>query len=142
VAHDHGMLIEYIYVILFGEVNYMAEKRNIVRLKKRLSLKFGSDAPTKVAFTEDLSQNGLFVKTVAPAPPGTRLMIELTLPEGDIVLIEGMSRWRKSAPPQVIHLVNKKGMGIKILRFISGEEHYRRVMNEYDGKYSSVRRVA
>jgi len=120
----------------------MAEKRNMVRLKKRLSLKFGADSPNKVAFTEDLSLNGLFVKTVAPAPPGTRLKIELTLPNGEIVLIEGMSRWRKSAPPQVIHLVNKKGMGIKILKFISGEEFYLRVMEEYNDKFCYARRVA
>jgi len=120
----------------------MAEKRNIIRLKKRLSLKFGTDAPTKVAFTEDLSPNGLFVKTVSPVPPGTRVIIELTLTDGEIVLIEGMSRWRKSAPPQVIHLVNKKGMGIKILKFISGEVFYRRIMDEYNDKSCSVRRVA
>ena len=120
----------------------MAEKRNIIRLKKRLSLKFGTDAPTKVAFTEDLSPDGLFIKTVHPAPPGTRVLIELTLPDGEIVMIEGMSRWRKSAPPQVIHLVNKKGMGIKILRFISGEEFYRRIMEEYNDKCCSARRVA
>ena len=120
----------------------MAEKRNIIRLKKRLSLKFGTDAPTKVAFTEDLSPNGLFIKTVSPVPPGTRIIIELALPDGEIVLIEGMSRWRKSAPPQVIHLVNKKGMGIKILRFISGEEFYRRIMEEFNDKYFAVRRVA
>lgn len=120
----------------------MAEKRNIIRLKKRLPLKFGIDAPTKVAFTEDLSPKGLFVKTVSPMPPGTRVIIELTLPDGEIVLIEGMSRWRKSAPPQVIHLVNKKGMGIKILRFISGEESYRRIMDEFNGKCVLARRVA
>ena len=120
----------------------MAEKRNIIRLKKRLSLKFGTDAPTRVAFTEDLSPKGLFVKTVSPLPPGTRVIIELTLPDGEIVLLEGMSRWRKSAPPQVIHLVNKKGMGVKILRFISGEEFYLRIMDEFNDKFCSVRRVA
>jgi hypothetical protein len=108
----------------------MAEKRDIKRFKKRLSLKFGNDAPTKVAFTEDLSPNGLFVKTITPAPPGTRIKIELTMPDGNIALFEGMSRWRKSVPPQVIHLVNKKGMGVKILKFISGEDYYRRYIEE------------
>jgi len=119
----------------------MSEKRNVIRLKKRLTLKFGTEAPTKVAFTEDLSPNGLFVKTVSPAPPGTRVKIELTLPDGAIVLLEGMSRWRKSAPPQVIHLLNKKGMGIKILRFISGEESYRCIMDENNGKFCSASRM-
>lgn len=103
----------------------MSEKREITRVRKRLSLKFGIDAPNKVAFTEDLSQNGLFVKTVYPSPPGSRIQIELTMPDGKNVLMVGMSRWRKSVPPQVIHLVKKCGMGIKILKFISGEESYR-----------------
>jgi hypothetical protein len=120
----------------------MAEKRGIRRLKKRLSLKFGTDSPTRVAFTEDLSQSGLFIKTVSPLPPGTRVIIELTMPEGEKVMIEGMSRWRKSAPAQVIHLVNKKGMGIRILKFISGEECYQRVIEDCNDKYFIDRRVA
>jgi hypothetical protein len=103
----------------------MSDKRDITRIRKRLSLKFGIDAPNKVAFTEDLSQDGLFVKTVYPSPPGSRIHIDLTMPDGNSVLMVGMSRWRKSVPPQVIHLVKKCGMGIKILKFISGEENYR-----------------
>ena len=106
-------------------VRDMPEKRNLMRLKKRLSIKIGTESATRVAFTEDLSSNGLFVKTVSPAPPGTRVKIELTMPDGNTVTMEGMSRWRKSVPPQVIHLANKKGMGIKILKFITGEELYK-----------------
>ena len=103
----------------------MSGKRDILRFRKRLSLKFGIDAPNKVAFTEDLSQEGLFVKTVYPSPPGSRVHIELNMPDGETVLLVGMSRWRKSVPPQVIHLVKKCGMGVRILNFISGEEIYR-----------------
>jgi hypothetical protein len=113
----------------------MVEKRNIIRLKKRLSLKFGIDAPSRIAFTEDLSPGGLFVKTVHPTPPGSRVKIELTMPDGNIVLIEGMSRWKKTAPPQMIHLLNKKGMGVKILKFISGEEIYRSFIAALENKY-------
>jgi hypothetical protein len=112
----------------------MAEKRNIIRLKKRLSLKFGIDAPSRIAFTEDMSPGGLFVKTVHPTPPGSRVKIELTMPDGNIVLMEGMSRW-DPPPPQVIHLVNKKGMGVKILKFISGEEIYRSFIAELNNRY-------
>ena len=102
----------------------MPEKRNLIRIKKRLPIKIGTEIPNKVAFTEDLSLNGIFVKTVSPVPPGTRVKIELTISDGSTVLLEGICRWRKSVPAQVIHLVNKKGMGIKILRFISGEDIY------------------
>jgi hypothetical protein len=47
------------------------------------------------------------------------------MPDGNTVQMVGMSRWRKSVPPQVIHLVRKCGMGVKILKFINGEESYR-----------------
>jgi hypothetical protein len=103
----------------------MSDKRDLTRIRKRLSLKFGIDGPNKVAFTEDLSQDGLFVKTVYPSPPGSRVYIELTLPDENTVTMVGLSRWRKTVPPQVIHLVRKCGMGVKILKFVSGEEHYR-----------------
>jgi hypothetical protein len=102
----------------------MSEKRGLIRLRKRLVLKFGLDAPSKVAFTEDLSHDGLFVKTVSPSPPGSRVHIDLSMPDGNVVKIMGMCRWRKSAPPQMIHLVKKNGMGVKILKFISGEDNY------------------
>src|SRR5512136_269126 len=103
----------------------MAEKRDVTRFRKRLPVKFGFDSPTKVAFTEDLSYDGLFIKTIYPAPPGSKLQIALTMPDGGIVELVGMSRWRKSVPPQVLHLMKKCGMGIKIINFISGEENYR-----------------
>ncbi len=112
----------------------MADKRDISRHKKRLCLKFGFEVPNKVAFTEDLSHDGLFVKTVHPSPPGSRLNIELTLPDGSIVQMVGMSRWRKSVPPQVIHLMKKCGMGIKILKFVSGEENYRLLVSSLTKK--------
>jgi len=107
----------------------------LIRLKKRLSLKFGIDAPTKIAFTEDLSRDGIFVKTVYPSPPGSRVYIDLTMPDGNVVKMMGMSRWRKSAPPQMIHLVKKNGMGIKILKFISGEESYQLFISQQNHKY-------
>jgi hypothetical protein len=112
----------------------MAEKRNLIRLKKRITLKFGVNASTKVAFTEDLSPNGLFVKTGSPLPPGTRIKMELTMPDKNKVLLEGMIRWRKTGPLQAIHLNIKIGMGVKILKFISGEEHYRGYIAEIKTK--------
>lgn len=104
----------------------MAEKRDIVRLKKRLSLKFGADAPpTRIAFTGDLSHEGMFIKTASPSRPGARIHVELTLHDGNVVHLEGMIRWAKKVPPHLIHMVQKAGMGVKILKFFSGEEMYR-----------------
>lgn len=112
----------------------MAEKRDITRHRKRLSLRFGIDTPTRLAFTEDISMHGLFIKTTNICPPGTRLQIELSLNDSDSVFLEGMVRWTKKVPPQMIHLVRKSGMGIKILRFIAGEESYHSFVQNIPGR--------
>jgi hypothetical protein len=112
----------------------MAEKRNVIRLKKRITIRFGIDASTKIAFTEDISPDGLFIKTITPLPPGTRIKVELTMPDSNIVLLEGKIRWRKSGPHQATHLMKKLGMGVKILKFLSGEEYYKSLIDEYKNK--------
>ena len=89
----------------------MPEKRDTKRMNKRLAIRFGTDAPTRLAFTEDVSAHGLFIKTTNLCTPGTRIHIELTLPGDDAVFLEGMVRWTKKVPPQAIHLVKKSGLG-------------------------------
>lgn len=112
----------------------MAEKRDIIRHKKRLSLRFGTDSPTRLAFTEDLSAHGMFIKTTNISMPGTILQIEVTLPDESSVFVEGMVRWTKKVPPQMIHLVKKSGMGIKIMKFLAGEAAYQHLITEMHNK--------
>jgi hypothetical protein len=33
--------------------------------------------------------------------------------------------WAKKVPPRMLHLVKKCGMGVKVVKIISGEEAYR-----------------
>lgn len=107
----------------------MAEKRDITRHRKRLTLRFGPDAPTRLAYTEDVSAHGLFIKTTNLCPPGTRIQIELTLPDDEPVFLEGMVRWSKKVPPQMIHLLKKSGLGIMITKFVAGEQAYRQFID-------------
>ena len=102
----------------------MAEKRNLNRYKKRLSVRFGTDAPSQLAFSEDVSDHGIFIKTLKIFPLGTVLQIELLLPDDEHVFFEGMVRWTKKVPPQLISKVNKAGLGIKIMKFIAGQAAY------------------
>jgi len=103
----------------------MAEKRVLKRIRRRLSLRFGTEAPVRLAFTEDVTERGLFIKTTNLYPPGTRVIIELILPDENRVRVTGSIRWTKKVPPTMIHLVRKAGIGIKFLRFESGEECFR-----------------
>jgi hypothetical protein len=106
----------------------MAEKRVMRRIRRRLSLRFGVDTPVRLAFTEDVTDHGMFIKTTNLYPPGTRIAIELILPGEKRVLLKGMIRWSKKVPPTMIHLVRKAGIGVKILGFESGEDEFRQFL--------------
>lgn len=102
----------------------MADKRDIRRIKKRISLRFGIDEAARVAFTEDVSMIGMFIKTPNIVPPNTKIKIEFVLPDGSMVKLEARVMWAKKVPPSMFHLVKKSGMGIRFLRFHSGEDAF------------------
>jgi len=106
----------------------MAEKRIIKRVRRRLSLRFGQDKPVRMAFTEDVTDNGIFIKTTNLYKPGTQVTIELILPDEVKVTLVGIVRWSKKVPPNMIHLVKKAGLGVKILHFVAGEEDFIRFL--------------
>jgi Tfp pilus assembly protein PilZ len=113
----------------------VAEKRNLNRYKKRLSVRFGPDAASQLAFSEDVSDHGLFIKTGKVYPLGTILKIELTLPEDDCVFLEGIVRWSKKVPPQLIAKVPKAGLGVQITKFIAGQAAYIEFVAEMHTKH-------
>ena len=108
----------------------MAEKRDIKRRRKRMKVRFGIEIPNRVAFTEDVSNLGLFIVTGQPEKPGSLLLIELNLPDETSVVVRGRVRWGKKVPAQLIRVANKAGMGIRILKFESGEAAYRAMVAE------------
>lgn len=102
----------------------MADKRNIRRVKQRITIYFGLDDVDRVAFTEDISMTGMFIKTANIAPINSTIKIQITLPDGLIVQLEGKVTWAKKVPQNLFHLVKKSGMGIRFLRFLSGEDAF------------------
>ena len=102
----------------------MAEKRDITRKRKRVKVRFGIDEPRKVAFSDDISVDGIFIKTASPEKPGLILNIEITLPDEALVLCRGRIHWAKRVPPNMLRLVGKGGMGVRILSYSQGEQAY------------------
>ncbi|HIJ82126.1 MAG TPA: pilus assembly protein PilZ [Desulfuromonadales bacterium] len=102
----------------------MADKRDIRRIKKRMSIKFGIDAATRTAFTEDISMTGMFIKSPNVVPPNTKIRIEFTLPDESIVELEARVMWAKKVPQNLFHLVKKSGMGVRFIRFHAGEDNF------------------
>jgi hypothetical protein len=99
------------------------DKRDIVRLKKRITVRFGIEEPNRVAFTEDISGTGMFIKTPNICPPNTKIRIEFEVANNKVEL-EARVMWAKKVPQNLFHLVKKSGMGVRFLRFYSGEEHF------------------
>jgi hypothetical protein len=99
------------------------DKRDIVRYKKRLKVQFGIEEPNRVAFTEDVSSTGMFIRTPNIFPPNTKIRIEFEHANNKVV-IEARVMWAKKVPQNLFHLVKKSGMGVRFLRFHSGEDHF------------------
>lgn len=104
----------------------MSNKRAPERHKKRLPVRFGIEEASRVAFTEDISLNGLFIKSSNVCPPNTVVMVELFLDNDVRVVLEARVMWAKKVPQNLFHLVKKSGMGVRIVRFHSGKEHFER----------------
>ena len=103
----------------------MPEKRDIIRCRKRLLLRFGSEEPVYTAFTEDLSMNGLFIKAARGYPSKYLVQYLLADSNDNMVSIKGMVMWAKAVPPNLIHIIKKGGMGVKITTITEGQDVYR-----------------
>ncbi|MDD2898273.1 MAG: PilZ domain-containing protein [Desulfuromonadaceae bacterium] len=102
----------------------MADKRFIRRIKKRLSIRFGIADAARIAFTEDISMTGMFIRTPNVARINELITIELVLPDGRKVELEARVMWVKKVPANLFHLMKKSGMGVRFLRFTSGENAF------------------
>jgi Tfp pilus assembly protein PilZ len=116
----------------------MADKREAIRLRKRLTLKFGPTAADRLAFTEDISQFGLFIKTANIAHAGSRVIIELNLGAEDVVTLEARVMWARKVPQNMLRLVKKSGMGVRIIRIVTGEAAYNKLCEELHGRVHPV----
>ena len=101
----------------------MAEKRITTRLLKRLKLRYGVEKATSLAFTEDFSEFGIFIRAVNVLIPGSKLLVELFMPDNEPVSFEAKVMWSRRVPGSLIHL-SKGGMGLMITKFLTGEEKY------------------
>jgi hypothetical protein len=115
----------------------MADNRDLKRHRKRLTLKFGVDAASRISFTEDISRLGMCIRSAVVSPPGTLLSIDLILPDGNLVKMTGVVAWAKKVPPNMIHVIKKCGMGIKFTRIEAGNEAFERFCAEMDGRAQS-----
>jgi len=107
------------------------------RHRRRVQLKYGLELASRIGFTEDVSDDGFFIKTGLVERPGSLMQLELNLPDGVLVQLTGRVSWAKRVPAKLIHRI-KGGMGIKIIRFNTGEVDYRRYCADLNSRYGSM----
>lgn len=113
----------------------MADKRDIRRIKQRTTIHFGLGDFSRLAFTEDISMHGMFIKTPNVAPVNSIVKIRFTLPDSSIVELEGRVTWARKVPQNLFHLAKKCGMGVRFLHFITGEDAF----NDFFEKIATLR---
>ena len=68
--------------------------------------------------------DGLFIISGQPERPGTQLLLEITLPNEELVIAQALVCWAKKVPANLVRIANKGGMGVRIIRFVSGEQQH------------------
>ena len=106
----------------------MTEKRKEERHRKRLQLRFSIEDLTTMGFTDDIAGEGIFIRSAVVHPIGTLITINLTTQDNEEVVLEAIVQWAIKLPPTMLRQGKKGGMGIKISRFLSGEESYRKLL--------------
>jgi hypothetical protein len=86
------------------------ERRKTQRIRKRLPIKFGWENHLVKANTEDISTNGLSIKTHHVFAPGTALMLHLIV-NGKSLRAQGEVCWAKRVPANLLKYT-RGGMGL------------------------------
>jgi len=112
----------------------MTEKRKEERYRRRVQLRLSTENWSTAGITDNISREGIFVRTSSVQPVGTPIRIALTTSDNEKVVLEGSVRWEIRLSPILLRQGKKGGMGIKISTFVSGEESYRKILESCEEK--------
>lgn len=90
-----------------------SERRRAQRGRTRLQVRYWNDDGEGVGYTADVSQSGMFIQTRKTYPVGTRLHIEVSLPNGPF-FAEGLVT-RVLQASTTMQPVVKAGFGVRLL---------------------------
>jgi Tfp pilus assembly protein PilZ len=89
------------------------DKRSEGRAKKRVMVKYGIEKTDRTAFTKNISETGLCLKTNHVFKPGSTVQIELHMPDRTFSMW-GRVAWAKKVPPNLAHVLDC-GMGLSFV---------------------------
>jgi type IV pilus assembly protein PilZ len=96
------------------EERRIAERRQWERILVDLEVDYRSDDTFLFAYITDISQMGIFVRTITPEPPGTRLNLRFCPPGLGVLECEGVVIWINPYRPGDRENLNP-GMGIRFV---------------------------
>jgi hypothetical protein len=114
----------------------MADKRFTKRYTKKIPLRFGFGSLTEQGESENISAAGMFIKTDKMFAHRTVIRIEFILPKNIVVRIDGEVRWKRQFSSMFIRILKKNGLGIKFVKFYSGEQVYKEMIRDFQGRTS------
>jgi Tfp pilus assembly protein PilZ len=93
------------------------DRRRARRVRQRLKLRFWNDQVEGRGFMHDVSVTGMLIETTTAVEFGSRLHVELDLPEGDTYFTE-VSVVRKKVIPREAQSMYKPGLGVRMVGLI------------------------
>jgi len=87
------------------------ERRKHPRFVKRLKTKFSSGGKNFTGILSNLSESGLFIRTLKSFVPDTIIDIELFMPDGRKSFLKGRVKWARKMQLSTF----KNGMGVEII---------------------------
>jgi Tfp pilus assembly protein PilZ len=92
----------------------MAEKRQHRRIKKRYTVRFGTEDLSKSGITGDISKGGAFILTRDLVPLDTRIHLQVQLDTKQFVLFEGIVQRHRRVPVE-LRQMDPGGFGVRFL---------------------------
>jgi Tfp pilus assembly protein PilZ len=111
-----------------------SDKRNAQRRRVRTKVRFWNEDGEFVAFTSDVSDNGVLVETARKLPIGTRLHIEVEL--GDRSYFSEATVARRRDSPAYGHSFFKPALGLRFLGLLEAVEQLARQRRQMPGAAS------
>ena len=102
----------------------MAGKRQHKRIIKRLDTEFSSEGPSFHGMSSNLSEGGLFLRTIKPLPVDTPVEVSIQLPDNTVSRLKGTVRWSLKS----VQRTARSGMGIEISE---NDRHYVNFLNTF-----------
>jgi Tfp pilus assembly protein PilZ len=101
----------------------MAGKRRHRRIIKRLNTEFFSECLSFRGTSSNLSESGLFLRTIKPLPVDTQVDVSIELPDNTVSKLKGTVRWSLKSMQRTS---SRSGMGIEISE---NDNHYVNFLN-------------